>query len=439
MSIYDYESAFGVEDKTTTAMRNAVQEWFSLYYQQDEDADSDGCQRIPYVIVNKLVKTMFGEYGVSTDSPFVQNLIAELESVRQDAVQLMLVGGECYVKPCVETEGFSFTLIPRNNVLIFARDRWGNPTDMGMVEQSTYGKHYYTLLERRTLDEAGCLTIENRLYRSLNSQSLGGQVSLSQHPAYQFLAETYRYEKPMGSVGVVRMKTPMLNCVDGSADGVSVYAPATGLIKNIDRNEAQLCGEFTRGKSRIVASADLLDKDSGLTDDLFVGLDEDADHVGLTIFSPQLRESSFLARKQEYLRNVESIIGLKRGMLSDTNEEERTATEIASSAGDFNLTIIDFQHVWERTVRELVALCVELAGVYAVPAESEGTLSIDWGNGILYDENKTWEEYRQMVSDGMIRPEIALGWRFNMPAKTEEDLNAIRAKYMPIKQEIGAL
>ena len=58
-------------------------------------------------------------------------------------------------------------------------------------------------------------------------------------------------------------------------------------------------------------------------------------------------------------------------------------------------------------------------------------MTIDWGNGILYDETKTWEDYKSMVASGLIKPEIALGWRFNMPTDTESDLAKIRAKYMP--------
>ena len=101
---------------------------------------------------------------------------------------------------------------------------------------------------------------------------------------------------------------------------MSVYAAAVGLIHNIDRNEAELSGEFERGKSRLVVSADMLQKrtvtDGGgtvitreLKDEVFTGLDEDPDRMGITIFSPALREQSFLARKTEYLRNVESLIG----------------------------------------------------------------------------------------------------------------------------------
>lgn len=435
MSIYDYEGAFESGDITSKAMRNAVEDWFSLYYQQDEPQDSDPCQRIAYTVVNKIVKTVFGEYKVSANSPVAAQWLTRLDKKRKEALQLALVGGECYIKPCPGDNGFSFTLIPRNNVLIFGKDPEGKPVDMGTVEKSIRGKYYYTLLERRTMDEKGYLTIENRLFRSSSSDKLGNQVSLNEHPDYHVLAVRYRYPEPIGSVGLARLKTPMLNCVDGSTDGVAVFAPAAGLIRNIDRNEAQMNGEFSRGESRIIASSDLLGRNSqgsrDLTDHLFVGLDEDPEQVGITIFSPQLRESSFLARKHEYLRNVESIIGLRRGMLSDANIEERTATEIASSAGDYNLTVMDFQEMWESALRQTVELCSVLARLYRLDAPQDLQFSVDWGNGILYDEGSTWEAYKEMVTSGLLKPEVALGWRFNMPAETDAQLAAIRKRYMP--------
>ena len=432
MSIYDYESAFGAEDKTSSAMRKAIEDWFSLYYGTQSDSAADPCQRIGYTVVSKLVKTVFGEYQVSADTPFGKAVAESLGKHKEKAMQLMLVGGECFIKPVPDADGFSFTLIPRDNILIFRKNAFGEPEDVGMVERTTLGKYYYTLLERRTVDEEGYLTIENRLFRSLNAQSLGGEVPLDAHPAYAHLAETYQYEMPLG-LGIVGMKTPILNCVDGSSDAVAVYAAAADLIRNIDENEAQLRGEFSRGESRIVVSADLLNGTEGLTDHLFVGLDEDPEQVGMTIFSPALREQSFLARKQEYLRNVESIIGLKRGMLSDANVEERTATEIAASAADFNLTVMQYQHIWEETLRKMLPLCAALWELYGMGKEQPGGLSIDWGNGILYDEEQTWNGYMDMVNAGLLKPEIALGWRFNLPADTIQEQAYIREKLMPAK------
>ncbi len=426
MSIYRYEQAFEAVDKTSRAMRNAISKWYELYYGTRETG-SDPCQRIAWSVVSRLIRTIFGEYRAESGDVHTKAVIRELDKHRKEAMQQMLVGGESYLKPWLEGDRFRFMVIPRNNILIFARDPEGVPTDVGIVERSTYDKHYYTLLERRRVDGQGCLCIENTLYRSFASDNLGTRVPLSTHPDYKLLAQQYRYDAPLGGVGLVMLRNPALNCVDGSADGVSIYAPAAELIRNIDRNEALFSGEFERGRSRLVVSADMLtDPD----DDLFVGLDEDPDRVGMTIFSPQLREQSYLARKQAYLRDVESIIGLRRGMLSDANEWERTATEITSSAGDYNLTVIEMQTVWERALQQSLKLCAGLAGVFGLPAPDQ-QISVDWGNGVLYDEAQTWQEYRQMVLDGLLRPEVALGWRFGMPADTEADRLLIRQKLMP--------
>ena len=430
MSIYDYEERFGASDKTTKAMKTAIEDWFELYYLADSQASSDPCQRIAYTVVNKLVKSMFGEYTAAADDSAGQLLVDALDKHKKTAVQLALVGGECYIKPCPGSEDFSFTLIPRNSLLIFGRDPEGNPTDVGTMERAAYGKYFYTLLERRTVDEEGCLNITNQLYRSADSDSLGNPVNLSEYPGYADLQDHYRFEAPLGGIGLVRMKTPMLNCVDGSQDGVSIYGAVAGLIHNINANEAQLNGEFQRGESRVILSQDML-RDGQLQDHLFVGLDEDPERVGMTVYSPQLRFDAYLARKQEYLRNVESMIGMRRGMLSDANMEERTATEITSSAGDFNLTVIELQKMWEDAQAEVLQLCGRLAALYQLPFPEQMQVSIDWGNSTLYDEDKIWEEYRQMVSMGLVAPEVALGWRFNLPSSTEAERQIIRQRYMP--------
>ena len=245
MRIYSYEEAFGSPDRTSRAMRKAISDWRELYYGQSEN---DPCQRIAYTVVSKLVRTVFGEYQAASKSPFYQEILHKLSPIARQAMELTLVVGSCFIKPCLSKTGISFTLIGRDNVLVFGRDSAGNVTDLGTVEQSVRGRWYYTLLERRTVDADGYLTIQNKLFRSLSSTSLGTQVKLTDHPDYEVLPDSYRFEKPMG-LGLVQVKTPMLNCVDGSSDGVSVYAPAAQLIAAIDENEQQLRGEFQRGRA----------------------------------------------------------------------------------------------------------------------------------------------------------------------------------------------
>ena len=435
---YCYEDAFQAKDCTSGAMREAVREWFRLYYQREATGEDDPCQHIAYTIVNKLAKTVFGEYQAGSGDGFAQAVLDALDAVKGKAMQLALVGGEAWLKPVPGTDGFTFSVVSRDNVLVFGRDRQGVPIDIGMAEHAVEGQYWYTLLERRTVDAGGRLTIRNRLYRSAMQADLGQPVPLSALARYAALPDEYTFPTPLGGLGLARLKTPLENCVDGSQDGVSVYAPAVGLIHNIDRNEALLKNEFELTQARVIASADLLKKkrdgSRALEDRLFVGVDDDPEAVGLTIFSPAIREQSFLARKQDYLRSAENIIGLKRGLLSEVEAAERTATEVTSSAGDYNLTIIDFQGMWEAAAKEAVRLCGVLGRLYHVPGAHEvdpDSVSIDWGNGILYDEDKTWADYLDMVARGMLKPEVALGWRFGMPAETEAELAAIRAKYMP--------
>lgn len=101
----------------------------------------------------------------------------------------------------------------------------------------------------------------------------------------------------------------------------------------------------------------------------------------------------------------------------------------------YNLTIIDFQQSWTAAVREAVRVCNILGQMYhlcdSTGVDPEKDVTISWGNGILYDEDQAWTDYKAMVSAGMLKPEIALGWYFDMPTDTPADIAAIREKYMP--------
>ena len=280
--------------------------------------------------------------------------------------------------------------------------------------------------------------IKNTLYRSYSENELGQQVALNTLAQYADIPDVYTFPQPIGSVGLILVRVPIENCVDGSKDAVSIYAAAVGLIHNINRNEAQLNGEFERGKSKIVASADMFKKDkhgkTSIQDDVFVGLDEDQETLGITIFSPALREASFLARKQDYLRSVEDIISLKRGLLSEVEAVERTAKEITSSEGDYSLTITDFQQMWEKAVFETIRLCGIFGKMYRIPGAHEVTedqVMISWGNGVLFDEEKTRQRMLSEVQAGLLQPERYLGFTYKLPCDTAAQRARIRKDYMP--------
>lgn len=444
--VYNFEQAFGVKDITSSGMRAAITDWYGLYYNNEPNDKENPCQRLPVAIVSKLYKTTFSEYAATSKNAFAQTVLDAMGRVNKKAAQNALIGGECFLKPIFTNRGLVFSTIERRNILVLGRDETDAITSIGTAEKTTVGKLFYTLLERRTVEQ-GYLTIESKLYRSDTASVLGAEVPLATLDKYAELAPVNTLPQPVWSLGLVPVSTPLENCVDGSPDCVSVYAPAAGLIHQVNVNEAQINGEFERGESRIICSGDMMTVDAdgnrkNLKDHVFTAVDEPTEDIGVTIFSPAFREQSFLARKSEYLRNVETLIGLKRGILSEVEAAERTATEITSSAGDYNLSIIDFQVMWENAVREAVRVCGILGKMYKVPGaddriDTEKDISVSWGNGILYDEDKVWSQYQTMVASGLLKPEIAVGWYFNMPTETESDLAKIREKYMPEMEQMA--
>lgn len=354
-----YSAAFGAEDISSAGMKRAVGEWFRLYY------DREDLMQLPYTIVRKLVRSVFAEHRLEGLEDWPGSA----------ALELALIGGESFLKPVQVADRWQWRPIPRGSILVFGRDWFGEPTDVGLMEKTLRGRFYYTLLERRRLDGDGLLTVTNRLFRSGKRNELGREVRLAEQPLYQGLPQRFTYPLPMGNVGLVRLRLPIANCVDGSREGVSIYAAALPLLRAIGENERQLQGEFRRGQSRLVVSRDML-RGGQLQDELFVALDESPENTGITVFAPPLREESYLARQQAYLRSLEHVIGLKRGLLSQVEAEDRTATEITSSEGEYMTLILDLRKAVDEAAQKCAALLDGLDG-------GSRTVAISWGDNVV--------------------------------------------------------
>ncbi|MBR2894345.1 MAG: hypothetical protein IKC03_01630, partial [Oscillospiraceae bacterium] len=186
---YHIEEAFGAKDCTSEAMQQAILDWFDLYYHQEATKERDPCQRIAATVVTKLTKTCFGEYQATSKDEFAQQILFALERVREIAMQMLMIGGEAFLKPIFTPDGIEFSVIRLDNVLVFARSATGKPVDIGTTERVTQGRFFYTLLERRSVDAAGRLTIRNKLYRSETVGTLGHPVPLDSLEQYAQMQE----------------------------------------------------------------------------------------------------------------------------------------------------------------------------------------------------------------------------------------------------------
>ena len=455
-SVISTDECFGQPDVTSQEMRDAINAWRNTYLKREGDKASDPCMRMAYVIVHKLQKGVFAEYSSdildkekTAKGKWMDRNLSQLDLIRDSILQWMLIGGECWVKP-VPRPGpdgstiFAPLLVHRTDAVILAREPDGRVTSIVTAEHTARGSQYYTLLERRTVDANGYLTIENKLYVSFDRSALGIRTALSKLDRYAQLPDLYTYPVPVGGVGMTPLRVPLANCVDGSMDAISIYEPAMGLIRNIDQNEKQLNDEFELARHRLIAPAEMLktgrDGRRTLDDSVFVALKDIHSDLAPTAFTPQLRDEPYERREQKYLRAIENQIGLKRGMLSDAQEVEKTAFEVASTAGDYNLSLLDLQQVWFDGVREYLTLCDTLGKMYRYCDQSAWDvteqLAITWGNGVLYDPDRELETDLRLVAAQLLKPEIAVARHFDQPWEDEEDLKNVREKYMPAMEEL---
>ena len=117
-----YEDAFGTADCSSIYMKDAIEEWFRLFYQDKPDKFGDPCQRIPYTVVNKLTKTMFGEYQATGQDDFASSVLDGLDKVRKRLAHDFMIGGISYIKPFPLPDRFVFSSVSRANMLIFGTD-----------------------------------------------------------------------------------------------------------------------------------------------------------------------------------------------------------------------------------------------------------------------------------------------------------------------------
>lgn len=441
----DMQRAAGAPDITSQEMQHAIAGWLDMWFQRKPNDCEDPCQRLPYAIVSKLCKAVFCEYDSRLQDAtgklqYFDDARKRLDTIKTDIMQWSMVGGAALVKPIMTARGIEWRYIRRDGYIVLGRDADGALTDICTSEKTAKGKGWYTLIERRAATGNGLL-VSNKLYFSDNAATLGRLVSLETLDKYKGLQEKYLFPGITG-IGLAEIKMPVANCVDGSHDGISLLEPVQGLIHAINRNEYQLNREFELGRARVIASADMLHSTANgkkLDDDLFVGMEEDPSRVGLTIFAPELRNANYEQRRQAYLKAIENLLGIKRGILSDVEAAERTATEINTSAGDYAVSIMELQSLWYDTLQEALQLANQLLVLYGFCPEGTWKpefLTVTWGNGVLYDADKEWAERRQMVADGLLKPELALAWKFDLPCETPKDLEKIREKYMPEMEEL---
>lgn len=277
-----------------------------------------------------------------------------------------------------------------------------------------------------------CIKVVNLAFRSSTQDSLGSPEDLSIRPEWDEI-QPVAYLTGLEKLPVGYFVTPIINTVDPDSDlGAAMFEPARRQIIDADEQYTRLDWEYEGGELAVdtdekflkpTAAGQKLSKAEALKqygvppeaidstaphhrDRLFHGINV---NTGITdsapfyqVFSPTLRDGSYLSGLNQYLRNVESHAGLSFGVISQVADVEKTATEIVSSKQKLYSTVSDLQAALEDALRGLID-ALDYWADHVPDAPGKGTLSISfkWDDSIILDRLSEMAQWQQEVSMGL--------------------------------------
>ncbi|MDD3337802.1 MAG: phage portal protein [Lachnospiraceae bacterium] len=436
------ESVERVETTLSTDMINALNSWYDLY--RDEPiwkSDTVQTMNLPAFISSEIARQVVLEMewnitaktkddnGNDSMNPRAEYLKKEFERLtlilRQKLEQGCAAGG-MLIKPYPNTNDghiyFDWTMDWAIYPLGFDDD--GNLSDVIIPDTFTDGKDIYTRLERHTVDGKN-VKITQRAFRSNSRDSLGKEVPLTAVDRWASLKPEATVTDSDGTL-FGWYKVAAANNIDpDSPMGASVFSKAVDTIREADKQFSRLLWEFEGSELAVdVDPTALRPRQNGdgmetakLSERLFRALDVDkGDRDLYEVFSPSIRDSNLLNGLNQLLIQVEDLVGLSRGTLSNANNEARTATELKIMRQRSYTTVSDNQRALERCLKDVIRTMDRYATIYNLAPEGEYDVSFNWDDSILTDTEQQMNERLTLQGAGVISKAELRQWYFGETA-----------------------
>jgi len=204
--------------------------------------------------------------------------------------------------------------------------------------------------------------------------------------------------------------------------GVSVLTDVEDTIQRCDEQLSYMIREFRAKQARVMVSPLAAPENRGsalpdLEDDLYikVGIGAEKNQEFFNIFTPQIYVSQYREALNEYKRQVEDIVGLAHGAISEIDRAGRTATELRIMRHRSFVTVSNNQRNLQHALEDLAnAVNYLLHDINAKPI----TISFSFDETTLEDWGEKVKRMFNDVSAGLIKPEKYLMEAYSL---TEEE------------------
>ena len=423
-----FSKSKNAEKPVSPEMQTALEVWVDMYQHQESSVNDSHSLDLPFAISSEFARLVMAEAELHINSEFLNTAFQTFLTQFLKKADLAFALGSMAFKPYVSGNQILIDIIRADRFAPTAFDSSGQVTSAVFLSRKVLGKYYYTRLETHSFDsEHHLYTVENKAYFSLSRDSLGIECDLHSVPDWanlQAVQSVKNIEKPLFAV----YQNPASNTIDSDSPvGMSCFAHAENLIHEANDQWARIQWEFKGTELAVDASQDLFRRTpDGSRFEMPVGnkrlfrkylLQGDKLSDSMQVFSPAIRDESLFNGLNHILQRIEFNVGLAYGTLSNPNDIEKTAEEIRSSKQRSYTQVRKMQNALQSAFENLVYAMSVYASLYQLDSAKNPELSCNWGDSVLEDPDKEFQQMAQLVTMGVLRPEILLEKTFKISEK----------------------
>lgn len=200
-------------------------------------------------------------------------------------------------------------------------------------------------------------------------------------------------------------KSPIDNRRSTNYYGVPITYGCGDIINEIYECLEQIRREYNIKQTFVGADTTLFGKDDKLPKNGLFRLVRGTGANGedfWQIFDPAIRDSSYYTRLQELYQRLEKAIGTSKGILSEVQTQNATATEIKQSMYDTFTIVDDARMQFQKAMSDFIYACNILANFYNLTPEGTPKISYDWSYDLLENTQETFSQLTTGYNLGVV-------------------------------------
>lgn len=430
----------GIPLAVSNEMAEAIERWKNEYRGKAHwlihNTQSLG---LPALIASEMATAVTLEAKIeiqgSSRADWLNEMFEPVRAHLHTNVEYACAMGGLVMKPFLDSDGESISIdyIQADDFYPVSFDSRGGITSAIFIERKRIAQMVYSRVEYHHIGKDE-YTITNKCFRGYSEDDAGTEVPLADVPEWaeiQPVVTMADVDRPLFAY----FKIPIGNSIDPKSPlGVSVFAKAENNIKEADLQYQRLLWEYKAGEMAIDVSDDAFELDRNGRAIIPAGQERlwrvnqfdsekasgGASNGVFSVFSPTLRDSSYIAGLNKILQKIEDQCGVARGTISERPDvQTQTATEIKMLRQRTYATVTAIQTALERALKDLLWAMDATASLYNLAPAGEVNINCVWDDSIVTDADTERVRDMQEIRDGIMQK-----WEYRVKWYGEDEKKA---------------